>query len=113
MGIQSCTAITRQHQRSQLQGRLRARESLLRRAGGIDACPAERVELVALLRTRDCGVGIGGVAAAASNACDARIEIGDKKQAMKRYAERRCGSIDAVAFALRCEDRINDGRMAG
>src|SRR5262245_47078008 len=99
MGIQSCIAIAGDTPRSLFEGCLRSREGLLRSARGIDAGPAKRGKLIVLLRTRDRGVGIGCVAAAASDAGDAGIEIGDQKEAAKRHAE-RCGrSLDACALA--------------
>src|SRR5262245_65537198 len=62
-------------------------------AGGIDAPPAERAEVVAFLRAGDCGVGVGGVTAAGAHPRDARGEIGLEDDAVERHAERRCGLL--------------------
>src|SRR6266545_403887 len=63
-----------------------ALEGLLRRAGGIDAGPVERTQIVDLLAAGDGGIGIGGIAAPRGETSDAGVEIGVEEKAMEGHA---------------------------
>src|SRR5262245_66284234 len=62
-------------------------EGLPRRAGGVDAGPVERTQIVALLAAGDGGIGIGSVAAARGEASDAGVEIGVEEKAVEGRAK--------------------------
>src|SRR6266545_6903800 len=64
-----------------------ALEGLLRRAGGIDAGPVERTQIVGLLLAGDCGIRIGGVAAARGQSCETGVQIGIEEKAVEGYAK--------------------------
>src|SRR5205823_595816 len=87
----------------------RPREGFFRRAGGIDACPVEGAEVVALLHAGDRRVGIGGIAPAPAQAGKAGVEIGLEEKAMKRHAEI---SADVPAAARSCGVAKTASRMA-
>src|SRR5436189_4466317 len=89
----------------------RPREGFFRRAGGIDACPVEGAEVVALLHAGDRRVGIGGIAPAPAQAGKAGVEIGLEEKAMKRHAEDFGRCPRRGALLRRCENRVEDGGM--
>ena len=73
--------------------------------------PVERAEIVLLLRTRDFGVGIGGVIFASANAGNTGVQIGGEEETVKVCIGR--GFADCFAFVCAREYGVGDGRMSG
>src|SRR5690348_11457427 len=61
-----------------------ALQGFLRRARRIDNGPFERAEVVALLRPRNTGVGIGSVACARTDPGNSGVEVGSEEQSAER-----------------------------
>ena len=90
-----------------------AGERLVRRAGGIDALPVQRAEVVALLGAGDRGVGIGGIAATRAHARDPGGEVGVKEESVEGHAQGVGRALHHRPFLRFCKHAVDDGAVPG
>src|SRR5262249_36019283 len=68
----------------------RPRECIVRTAGGVQLQPIEIFEIVLLLRTYNCLIGVGSIGAAAPDTRKPFREVSREEQTLKAHARQSC-----------------------